>query len=168
MKLNCTQVNDLRKELESRTLSSKGLKSQLIARLTKQLKVEEQVEESKEPEKPEPPIVEEDESCRVEDDREVREDQRILLLLRACLNQSHVNMEKKKYFQEEERKRQEEQERQRRERRYVLPDEPTIIVHPNWAAKNGKFDCSIMSLSVLLDYRLEDNKEHSFEVRITA
>lgn len=56
-------------------------------------------------------------------------------------------------------------ERQRRERRYVLPDEPTIIVHPNWAAKNGKFDCSIMSLSVLLDYRLEDNKEHSFEVR---
>lgn len=68
------QVNDLRKELESRTLSSKGLKSQLIARLTKQLKVEEQVEESKEPEKPEPPTVEEDEVCRVEDDREVRQD----------------------------------------------------------------------------------------------
>lgn len=67
--------------------------------------------------------------------------------------------------QEEERKRQEEMERQRRERRYMLPDEPTIIVQPNWAAKNGKFDCSIMSLSVLLDYRLEDNKEHSFEVR---
>uniref|UniRef100_A0A672L746 Cell division cycle and apoptosis regulator protein 1 n=1 Tax=Sinocyclocheilus grahami TaxID=75366 RepID=A0A672L746_SINGR len=133
------KVNDLRKELESRTLSSKGLKSQLIARLTKQLKVEEQVEESKEPEKPEPPSVEEDESCRLEDDRE-----------------------------DEERKRQEEQERQRRERRYVLPDEPTIIVHPNWAAKNGKFDCSIMSLSVLLDYRLEDNKEHSFEVSLFA
>ena len=56
-------------------------------------------------------------------------------------------------------------ERQRREKRYVLPDEPTIIVHPNWAAKNGKFDCSVMSLSVLLDYRVEDNKEHSFEVR---
>lgn len=55
-------------------------------------------------------------------------------------------------------------ERQRRERRYVLPDEPTILVYPNWAAKNGKFDCSVMSLSVLLDYRLEDNKEHSFEV----
>ena len=66
--------------------------------------------------------------------------------------------------QEEERKKQEELERQRREKRYILPDEPTIIVHPNWAAKSGKFDCSIMSLSVLLDYRLEDNKEHSFEV----
>ncbi len=78
MKRICTQVNDLRKELESRSLSSKGLKSQLIARLTKQLKVEEQEEESKEPEKPEPPIVEEDETCRVEDDREVRKDLRIL------------------------------------------------------------------------------------------
>uniref|UniRef100_A0A8C3NRD1 Cell division cycle and apoptosis regulator 1 n=1 Tax=Cyanoderma ruficeps TaxID=181631 RepID=A0A8C3NRD1_9PASS len=71
-------------------------------------------------------------------------------------------------FQEEERKRQEELERQRRERRYILPDEPAIIVHPNWAAKSGKFDCSIMSLSVLLDYRLEDNKEHSFEVSLFA
>ncbi|KAF5900921.1 cell division cycle and apoptosis regulator protein 1 isoform X1, partial [Clarias magur] len=133
------KVNDLRKELENRSLSSKGLKSQLIARLTKQLKVEEQVEESKEPEKVEPTSVEEEEPCRTEEDRE-----------------------------EEERKRLEELERQRRERRYVLPDEPTIIVHPNWAAKNGKFDCSIMSLSVLLDYRLEDNKEHSFEVSLFA
>ncbi|XP_071371978.1 cell division cycle and apoptosis regulator protein 1-like, partial [Centroberyx affinis] len=69
---------------------------------------------------------------------------------------------------EEERKRLEELERQRRERRYILPDEPTILVHPNWAAKNGKFDCSVMSLSVLLDYRLEDNKEHSFEVSLFA
>uniref|UniRef100_A0AAY4ET01 Cell division cycle and apoptosis regulator protein 1 n=1 Tax=Denticeps clupeoides TaxID=299321 RepID=A0AAY4ET01_9TELE len=133
------KVNDLRKELESRSLSSKGLKSQLIARLTKQLKLEEQQEETKEPEKPEPVALEEEDSTRMEEDRE-----------------------------EEERKRQEEQERQRRERRYILPDEPTIIVHPNWAAKNGKFDCSIMSLSVLLDYRLEDNKEHSFEVSLFA
>lgn len=70
--------------------------------------------------------------------------------------------------QEEERKRQEELDRQRRERRYILPDEPTILVNPNWAAKNGKFDCSVMSLSVLLDYRLEDNKEHSFEVRVSS
>lgn len=133
------KVNDLRKELDCRSLSSKGLKSQLIARLTKQLKVEEQVEESKEPEKPESKIPEEEEPSRIEEDRE-----------------------------EEERKRQEELERQRRERRYILPDEPTIIVHPNWAAKNGKFDCSVMSLSVLLDYRLEDNKEHSFEVSLFA
>ncbi|XP_017581008.2 cell division cycle and apoptosis regulator protein 1 isoform X1 [Pygocentrus nattereri] len=148
------KVNDLRKELESRSLSSKGLKSQLIARLTKQLKVEEQVEESKEPEKTESVGVEEEEPCRAEEDREVSEET-------SCENNYMIR-------KEEERKRQEELERQRRERRYVLPDEPTIIVHPNWAAKNGKFDCSIMSLSVLLDYRLEDNKEHSFEVSLFA
>ncbi|CAH2322013.1 cell division cycle and apoptosis regulator 1 isoform X1 [Pelobates cultripes] len=132
------KVNDLRKELESRTLSSKGLKSQLIARLTKQLRIEEQKEEQKELEKSEKEEDEEEER-KSEDDKE-----------------------------EEERKRQEDIERQRREKRYVLPDEPAIIVHPNWLAKNGKFDCSIMSLSVLLDYRIEDNKEHSFEVSLFA
>lgn len=65
------QVNDLRKELDCRALSSKGLKSQLIARLTKQLKVEEQVEESKEPDKPESKIPEEEEPSRTEEEREV-------------------------------------------------------------------------------------------------
>jgi hypothetical protein len=65
-------VNDLRKELESRSLSSKGLKSQLIARLTKQLKVEEQVEEAKEPEKPESQVPEEEEPQHMEEDREVQ------------------------------------------------------------------------------------------------
>ena len=38
----------MRKELEARTLSSKGLKSQLIARLTKSLKMEQEKEESEE------------------------------------------------------------------------------------------------------------------------
>lgn len=133
------KVNDLRKELESRNQSSKGLKSQLIARLTKQLKTEAEREEQKESEKSEREDEEEEEK-RSEDDKEV----------------------------EDEKKRQDEAERQRRERHYVLPDESSIIVHPNWTAKGGKFDCSVMSLSVLLDYRLEDNKEHSFEVSLFA
>jgi hypothetical protein len=66
--------------------------------------------------------------------------------------------------QEEEKKKKEEREKVGLERRYALPDSPLIIVHPNAVAKGGKFDCSLMSLSVLLDYRPEDNKEHSFEV----
>ena len=65
-----SQVNDLRKELDCRSLSSKGLKSQLIARLTKQLKVEEQVEEAKEPEKPEVKVPDEEEPPQ-EEDKEV-------------------------------------------------------------------------------------------------
>ena len=66
--------------------------------------------------------------------------------------------------QEEEQQKREERERVQRERRYTLPDSPAIIVHPSPTAKSGKFDCTVMSLSVLLDYRPEDNKEHSFEV----
>lgn len=45
-----------------------------------------------------------------------------------------------------------------------LPSQPSILVYPSRTAKGGRFDCSVMSLSLLLDYRQEDNKEHSFEV----
>lgn len=49
-----------------------------------------------------------------------------------------------------------------------MPDNPQIIVHPSRTAKGGKFFCHIMSLSILLDYRPEDTKEHSFEVSLFA
>ena len=68
------------------------------------------------------------------------------------------------FTQDEDNRRREERERVQRERRYTLPENPAILVHPNTQAKQGKFDCTVMSLSVLLDYRPEDNKEHSFEV----
>ncbi|XP_052873160.1 cell division cycle and apoptosis regulator protein 1-like [Anopheles cruzii] len=55
-----------------------------------------------------------------------------------------------------------------RDRGYVLPEKPHIIVHPSRVAKAGKFDCSVMSLSSLLDYRPEDTKERSFEVSLFA
>ncbi|XP_049534854.1 cell division cycle and apoptosis regulator protein 1 isoform X2 [Anopheles darlingi] len=54
------------------------------------------------------------------------------------------------------------------ERRYHLPEKSHIIVHPSRIAKSGKFDCSVISLSVLLDYRPEDTKEYSFEVALFA
>lgn len=61
-----------------------------------------------------------------------------------------------------------EKECQLLEKRYSLPEQPHIIVHPSRTAKSGKFDCAVMSLSVLLDYRQEDSKEHSFEVSLFA
>ena len=67
-------------------------------------------------------------------------------------------------LQEEEKKKREEREKTSRERKYQVPQNPAILVHPSPTAKGGKFDCTVTSLSVLLDYRLEDNKEHSFEV----
>lgn len=61
-------------------------------------------------------------------------------------------------------------ERDRRdlEKRYKLPEHPRLIVHPSRTAKSGKFSCNVMSLSILLDYRTEDSKEHSFEVSLFA
>jgi hypothetical protein len=46
---------------------------------------------------------------------------------------------------------------------YKLPQTPCILVHPNPKAKSGKFECNVASLSVLLDYRTDDNKEATFE-----
>merc|ERR1712002_1059060 len=51
---------------------------------------------------------------------------------------------------------------------YKTPSTPCIFVHPNTKAKSGKFDCRTESLSVLLDYRTEDNKEGTFEVSLFA
>merc|ERR1712060_673862 len=48
------------------------------------------------------------------------------------------------------------------------PSNPCIFVHPNIKAKSGKFDCRTEALSVLLDYRSEDNKEGTFEVSLFA
>lgn len=137
-------VNDLRQELVARNLSSKGLKSQLLARLLKTIKSEQAKEEGRQDEADEN---EEDVSppSKEEDDKKFRD-------------KDHDEDKRKLY----------ERERVVLEKRYTLPDSSHIIVHPSRMAKSGKFDCTVMSLSVLLDYRPEDTKEHSFEVSLFA
>ncbi|KAK9721231.1 LAIKA domain [Popillia japonica] len=121
-------VMDLRNELKARGINSKGLKSQLIAKLSKALKAEaEKSDDSK------------DAAVEIEAD----------------------NVEEKKT--EAEERKLDEKEKAQLEKRYSLPDQPHIIVHPSKTAKSGKFDCTVMSISLLLDYRPEDTKEHSFE-----
>jgi hypothetical protein len=61
-----------------------------------------------------------------------------------------------------------EKQKQALENAYKFPGGPSILVHPHPKAKSGKFDCTVMSLSVLLDYRTEDNKESTFEVSLFA
>ncbi|XP_059168003.1 cell division cycle and apoptosis regulator protein 1-like isoform X2 [Physella acuta] len=145
------KVGDLRRELELRNISPKGLKSQLIARLTKILKAEqdkEQEDKEMEAEK----AAQEEEAAKVEEENESDEEEK--------------SESKKK--EEEEQQRKEKREKAVLERRYKLPETPSVLVHPSPTAKGGKFDCSVMSLSLLLDYRPEDNKEHSFEVSLFA
>ncbi|XP_011161100.1 cell division cycle and apoptosis regulator protein 1 isoform X2 [Solenopsis invicta] len=138
-------VNELRQELAARNLSSKGLKSQLLARLLKAVKSEQAKEEGRQDEADEN---EEDVSptLKEEDDKKFRD------------SKDHDEDKRKLY----------ERERTVLEKRYTLPDSSHIIVHPSRMAKSGKFDCTVMSLSVLLDYRPEDTKEHSFEVSLFA
>ena len=76
--------------------------------------------------------------------------------------------EKPREKKKEEPRKLDEKERHLIEKRYALPQDPHIVVHPSKVAKSGKFDCTVMSLSVLLDYRPEDTKEHSFEVSLFA
>ncbi|XP_075156283.1 cell division cycle and apoptosis regulator protein 1-like [Haematobia irritans] len=61
-----------------------------------------------------------------------------------------------------------EREKSQLKRRYTLPPTPQIVVQPNKLAKDGHFDCAIMSLSVLLDYHPEDTKERFFELYLFA
>lgn len=67
-----------------------------------------------------------------------------------------------------EEKKIDEKEKAQLQKLYTLPESQHIIVHPSRTAKQGKFDCTTMSLSLLLDYRPEDTKEHSFEVSLFA
>ncbi|XP_034944335.1 cell division cycle and apoptosis regulator protein 1-like isoform X2 [Chelonus insularis] len=137
-------VNELRQELAARNLSSKGLKSQLFARLMKAIKSEQAKEEGRQDE--------------IDDNEE-----EVVTPLKEDLKD-----EKKSKEYDEEKKKNMERERALLEKRYALPESSHIIVHPSRVAKSGKFDCTVMSLSVLLDYRPEDTKEHSFEVSLFA
>ncbi|XP_019756359.1 cell division cycle and apoptosis regulator protein 1 [Dendroctonus ponderosae] len=140
-------VVQLRTELKARKLDFKGLKAQLVARLTKALKSEADREEEDPREKPNS---DGEAECEKDDAPE-----------------ASPSAEKDKKSEPEEKKLDEVQKR-RLEKQYTLPDQPHLIVHPSKVAKSGKFDCTSMSLSLLLDYRPEDTKEHSFEVSLFA
>ena len=88
---------------------------------------------------------------------------RSLLLLLLYLQFVMVTKEPFVKLQEEEVQKEKELKKALLERIHTLPQQPSVIVYPSTTAKAGRFECSVVSLSVLLDYRLEDNKEHSFE-----
>ncbi|CAG5106108.1 Similar to ccar1: Cell division cycle and apoptosis regulator protein 1 (Xenopus laevis) [Cotesia congregata] len=150
-------VNELRQELAARNLNSKGLKSQLQARLVKAVKSEQAKEEGRQDE-----VEEEEEVAASKDDiKEIKE-------IKDGKEIKDPKEDKKSKEYDEDKKKNIERERALLEKRYTLPEASNIIVHPSKTAKSGKFDCTVMSLSVLLDYRPEDTKEHSFEVSLFA
>ncbi|XP_065333777.1 cell division cycle and apoptosis regulator protein 1-like isoform X4 [Cloeon dipterum] len=144
------KVSEMRLELEARTLNSKGLKSQLVARLTKALKTEQELEEAG---------AKAAEQAAVDKAAESEE---------TSMDLPTESSSEKKEDGERSKSHEDKEKQARYERRFVLPENSHIIVHPSKTAKSGKFDCTLMSLSLLLDYRQEDTKEHSFEVSLFA
>ena len=108
-----SQFSELKSELEARNLSSKGMRTQLIPRLTIALKGEAEEEKRKRDEE----MVAEDQPSREDSPSAEESDERLDFIAT-----------------------------------------PQILVHPSRTAKGGKFSCSLVSLSVLLDYRPEDTK----------
>jgi len=143
------KVGELRGELEVRGQVAKGLKTQLQARLQKCLKSEQEAEEVNNGGEGVKKDTEESEEAKdSEKDKE-----------------SETGKEESS---EEVTVVLDERQKEKIASNYKTPSTPCIFVHPNTKAKSGKFDCRVESLSVLLDYRTEDNKEGTFEVSLFA
>nr|CDQ02382.1 BMA-LST-3, isoform f [Brugia malayi] len=143
------KVAELRQELMARDLETKGVKSVLCARLQEALDQEKTKDEDKED-----------------------------VCLKTAVGMIEVakpqEENEEKELTDEDKKAVEKFEKEKKEkkasleRHFTIPKEPGILVYPNRMAKGGKFDCKIVSLHTMLDYRIEDNKEHSFELAVMA
>ncbi|MCP9260150.1 Cell division cycle and apoptosis regulator protein 1 [Dirofilaria immitis] len=134
------KVAELRQELMARDLETKGVKSVLCARLQEAL---------------------DQEKAKGDDKRD-----------KVLFDKHQVEEVKSKEEKKEEELTDEDRKAIEKftslERHFTIPKESGILVYPNRVTKGGKFDCKIVSLHTMLDYRIEDNKEHSFELAVMA
>ncbi|GMS95996.1 hypothetical protein PENTCL1PPCAC_18171 [Pristionchus entomophagus] len=155
LEVKAMKVAELKIELEARGLETKGIKTLLAQRLQEALDKEKAKEEKKE----EP--VSEKKSEETEKEKEKIEEKK-----------DEKTEEQKKKEEEEKKKAAEKAEKERKERKaslekhFVFPKEPRVLVFPSKTAKSGKFDCKVVSLASLLDYREADNKESQFEMSL--
>merc|ERR1719356_384508 len=146
------KVAELRSELSARGQESKGVKATLTAKLQKCLDDEKEAEEKKE-----------SEECKATEESNGgnQEPEEASTTVEAEPSKEEINIEEVTIVLDDRQK-------EKLASAYKTPSNPCIFVHPNSKAKSGKFDCRVESLSVLLDYRTEDNKEGTFEVSLFA
>ena len=168
------KVKELMAELVARGINAKGLKSQLLGRLQKSIKEEQEKEKEEEANKDKEPEAEKAEKSAEEPEKkeekakkpeekpvvDVEEDEPEVMEVQ----QDGTPKEKTDDDVFVKPKPIDEKQKAALTKAYTMPSRPNIIVHPNPKAKSGKFDCTTMTLSVLLDYRTDDNKEGTFEV----
>lgn len=205
--LKTLKVDQLRQELRARNVSCKGLKSQLVSRLSKLLKTEESEDKKDDVIDLEDDDHEKDQDKESQDDKmeiaddketksheknentkseekidrvepeekgeQVKSEEKKIEHFKSEESIEKVKLEEKiekvkseKEIEEEKRKL--EKEKVLLKERYEIPSTPHILVHPSASAKGGKFSCTIATLSLMLDYRITDNKEHSFELFVFA
>ncbi|VDK47955.1 unnamed protein product [Anisakis simplex] len=182
------KVAELRQELMARDLETKGIKSVLFGRLQAALNEEKAKEEGKVEEEKEKEIAKEKEQEKEKDKEKVSRQRYSAIVDFACnmpFNELYIVIQVEeekpitkeepkegKELTEEEKKALEKLEKEKKEkklsleRHYAMPKETGILVHPSRLAKGGKFDCKVVSLHNLLDYRIDDCKEHTFELAI--
>jgi len=169
--------------LSHRNLNTKGLKQELVARLTQALKDDEE-EAAKEistndkvnltetPTEPaEIPI------CVKKEPDELDESQPNIKIVDPC-SIMEASIEGEEAMTEDAEKEEESsdgefpiikesmsaEEKKVWERRYSVPKTPKLLVYPSKGDPSR--DCTLMSLSTLRDYRASDKKEESFEVSL--
>ncbi|VDP13559.1 unnamed protein product [Heligmosomoides polygyrus] len=146
------KVPELRAELEARGLETKGVKSLLCKRLQEALDQEKEKEDG-EGAAPTGDI----EMTDVAGDEEETEKK----------EEAELKKEAEEQKKKDEKLEKEKQERKNTlERYYTMPKERKVLVYPSKTAKSGKFDCRVMSMQSLLEYRQDDNKESHFEVSL--
>ncbi|KAL6737972.1 hypothetical protein Aduo_011574 [Ancylostoma duodenale] len=157
------KVPELRAELEARGLETKGVKSLLCKRLQEAL---DQEKEKDDGEGAAPTgdiemtdVAGDEEEAEKKEEEPTAEDKE-----KAEAEQKKLAEEQKKKAEKLEKEKQE--KKAALEKHYTMPKERKVLVYPSKTAKGGKFDCRVMSIQSLLDYRQDDNKESHFEVSL--
>uniref|UniRef100_A0A915DXN7 SAP domain-containing protein n=1 Tax=Ditylenchus dipsaci TaxID=166011 RepID=A0A915DXN7_9BILA len=186
LNIKTMKVVELREELDARGIDSKGVKNTLFQRLQEALDKEKAEEEANASTKPadtssttpaaEDTVVVKQEAGEDQMDTSEKPAEDLMAteeLVEKVDDAAAAEKAEKELKELEKAKEKFEKEKKDRkaslERHFAtIPKVPSVLIYPSKTAKGGKFDCKCSSLSTLLDYRQDDNKEASFEVFLFA